>query len=109
MPDLVELAGRLNFDEERNSHVQTSTLSGSEIQAGEPLYYSISKISDEVQKIYLSESEVFKQGISYDINPLIYYRIKRPAKNLDELPEIDLSKFYKQSSDDSQNIKFSVK
>ena len=34
----------------------------------------------------------------YDINPLIYYRVRRPLKQGVNLPVIDLKKFYQESS-----------
>jgi hypothetical protein len=45
----------------------------------------------------------------YNMNPLIYYRIAKPVKDLSSLPLIDLGKFYQRSSSDKEYIKFSLK
>ena len=36
------------------------------------------------------------------MNPLIFYRISKPAKNLDKLPLINLASYFKQKADDEQ-------
>mmetsp|Transcript_18316 Transcript_18316/g.24457 ORF Transcript_18316/g.24457 Transcript_18316/m.24457 type:complete len:253 (-) Transcript_18316:1309-2067(-) len=43
------------------------------------------------------------------MNPLIFYRVRHPAKELSSLPLIQLNKFYDQSKSESEQIVFSVK
>lgn len=58
-----------------------------------PRYFSFSKINGDNQKVDLSEKSIMLPNI-YDINPLIYYRIKRPLKQRARLPFMDLKKYY---------------
>lgn len=43
------------------------------------------------------------------MNPLIFYRVTRPAKDISKLPLIKLDKFYEQSAADEEQICFTVK
>jgi hypothetical protein len=46
----------------------------------------------------LSESG-FHQSSIYDINPLLYYRIKKPLKEGARLPMLDSKDFFKETAD----------
>ena len=72
------------------------------------MYYSFSLISEEEQRAYATEEEVLQGGQVFDTNPLIYYRVKRPATNLEKLPLIDPSKYFKQQ-EDCEQIKFQIR
>ena len=43
------------------------------------------------------------------MNPLIFYRIATPAKDLTKLPSIGLTRFYSQSGNEEETIRFTVK
>lgn len=45
----------------------------------------------------------------FNLNPLIYYRVARPVKDLSVLPLIDLNKFYDRAGGENEQNKFSVK
>jgi hypothetical protein len=66
-------------------------------------YFSYSKINGDEQKVNLCESEFMNPSI-FDINPLVYYRIKKPLKEGARLPIIDLSDFYNESADHGINF-----
>ena len=56
------------------------------------------KINGDQQQVDLSE-KAFREPNAFDINPLIYYRLSKPLKADAELPELDLSLFYKETAD----------
>lgn len=43
------------------------------------------------------------------MNPLIFYRVTKPAKDIGKLPLIKLDKFYEQSAADEEQICFTAK
>jgi len=51
-------------------------------------------ISEAEQKIFAKESEVFSGDQAWDMNPVIYYRIKKPVNNLESLPILNLAEHY---------------
>lgn len=66
-------------------------------------------MEDSEQKIYLSESEVFETNHPFDINPLIYYRVKPGFHALvEQLPLIELKDIYGEPLNNSQ-VHFTVK
>jgi hypothetical protein len=60
-------------------------------------YFAFTKINGDEVKFNLSEKAILQPNI-YDINPLIYYRIKRPLKKSSKLPMLDLKQYYKESA-----------
>lgn len=54
----------------------------------------MSKISGKEQIAYLTEDQVASPSHPYRMNPLIFYRISKPCKDITKLPTINLSKFY---------------
>ena len=46
-------------------------------------------------------------GQPFDMNPLIFFRVTKPAKHLEKLPMLNLSEYYKQRPDQEQ-IAFSI-
>lgn len=75
--------------------------------ASKPLYYSYSTISGADQRIYATEDEAKSGDQAWDLNPVIYYRIKCPTQTLDLLPKIDLAKNFKQA-EESESISFTI-
>ena len=61
-------------------------------------YFSFSKINGDEQKVNLCEAEFMKPSI-FDINPLVYYRIKKPLKAGARLPRLDSINFFNESAD----------
>jgi hypothetical protein len=66
------------------------------------MYCSVAKINEKEQRVYLCESEVAQKDSPYRCNPLIFYRIAAPAKDISKLPLINLTKFYEQSKADDE-------
>ncbi|CDW84904.1 hect e3 ubiquitin [Stylonychia lemnae] len=97
LPDLNDLAKEL-IDQESTDTTHDGLQCNLTLQ---PLngvrYFSFSKINGDNQKVDLCET-AFMQPNSFDINPLIYYRIKKPLKKGARLPIIDLKQYYKESS-----------
>lgn len=110
LPKVDELLKSLEFVDtaEVKYHSEKSTLSDTQIPSNEPIYCSVSEINGELKKVFLSEKEVSQEGLSYDLNPLIYYRLNSAIKDYAKLPKIDLSTFFSRSEDNRQ-IKFTVK
>ena len=78
IPDLIQLSKDL-IDEVATSHGDIECeITKKPIDTG-VRYFSYSKINGDEQKLNLCESEFMNPSI-FDINPLIYYRIKKPLK-----------------------------
>lgn len=58
-------------------------------------------IDGEEKKVYATEAEALSGGQPWDLNPTIYYRVKKPIKELEKLPSIDLTKLFNQSEEKS--------
>jgi hypothetical protein len=110
LPGVEELLKSLEFIDTASQkyHSEKSTLSDMQIPSNEPLYCSVSEIDGELKKVFLSEKEVSQEGLSFDLNPLIYYRLNSAIKDYAKLPKIELSTFFSRS-EDSRQIKFIVK
>jgi hypothetical protein len=61
----------------------TSLQTSPEILSSEPLYFSNSSISKRSQKVIVSYEKVRAGNQTWDLNPLIFYRVKKPIENLD--------------------------
>ena len=103
LPKLEQFIGELDFDAAAAEHQSKSTNKDESIPSTSPLYYSFSKISGADLKIYATETEAFSGDQPWDMNPVIFYRVKKPAKALEKLPLIDLSKHFDQS-EESENV-----
>ena len=68
----------------------------------------MTRINGKESHVYLTESEVFDSSNPHLMNPLIFYRVKHPTKNMSCLPLISMRKFYEQSTTDDQ-IEFTIK
>ena len=67
-------------------------------------------IDEKTKKFYLKETDVFSlETTTMNMNPLIFYRVKQPAVDLDKLPVIKLDKFYDREMPAGKQIKFTVK
>lgn len=66
--------------------------------SGPVRYVAVSKINGDELSVNLSENAFLNPSI-YDLNPLIYYRLRRPLKEDAELPLLDPAIFYKESAD----------
>ena len=101
LPDLNQIIPQMQFSDAEWATAYNTTNDGQKIATGSPMYYS-SKISDQEQKIYASEAEVKVGEQSWDLNPLIFYRVKKPSDQVGLLPLIDLAQNFKQSEQNSQ-------
>lgn len=97
----------MQFDAAATEHTNKTTKAGDTIAAVSPLYYSFSMINEREQKIFATETEVKSGDQVWDMNPLIFYRVKKPAKAIERLPMIDLSKHFKQATE-NESISFVV-
>ena len=98
LPDLTDLLSKIGVDEAAETHGDfKSNRSGEALGKDRPMYLSFTKIEGKDQKVYLSEAEVGQGDSPYRANPLIFYRVSRPAQDLSKLPLISLTKFYEQS------------
>ena len=52
-------------------------------------------------EIFATEEEVFEGGQPWDMNPVIFYRVKSPVTDLSSLPTIDLLKHFTQKEQQS--------
>lgn len=59
-------------------------------------------ISSSNQQIQATEAEVFKGDKPWDMNPLIFYRIKSPASGLENLPVLDPYDHFEQAEGNEQ-------
>ena len=100
LPDLAEILEKIKIDEAAITHGSevTSSNTAESFSSDEPLYCSITKDGKNQKHVYLKEGEVFSDNTPQWMNPLILYRVKRPAKDLSKLPVIPLAKFYQQSN-----------
>ena len=73
-----------------------TTAKSEEISHDQPLYYSYTNIDDREQRIYATEDEVRRGDQIWDLNPLIFYRLSKPVRNLDKLPIIEIKEVYNQ-------------
>lgn len=89
----------LQFDNEAALHEVKTSSTDSDMPASSPLYYSYSMINDSEKKVYATEEEALSGGQSWDLNPIIYYRVKKPLKEMAKLPMIDLSKHFEQAQE----------
>ena len=71
-------------------------------KTNKPQYYTRSAIAGEVVEVYATEDEAFAGGQDWDLDPVVYYRVKWPIKNLEMLPAFDYDAlFEKHESEDS--------
>ena len=72
------------------------TSTGESVSATEPLYIAkyITNEADREKIIVATESEVLQSGQTWDMTPLIFYRVARPAFDLNALPCLDLDLYY---------------
>ena len=73
----------------------TSSLSESKIDVA--CYSALTKINTTEQEVNLALAELL-ECTSFDLNPLIYFRLARPLEKDCKLPQLDLKSFYKTSS-----------
>lgn len=108
MPDLHALADQVEFDEAAESHSQKRTNDGELESARSPLYYSCSDVDGIEQRVYASESEALQGGQSWDLNPVVYYRLNKPVKSTDCLPKFELDQLFARSEQDDAQISYTI-
>ena len=92
------------------------TTTGEHIEANSPLYYSKCSVGEEETTIVATEQEVMEGGQSWDMTPLIFYRVSKPAKALHTLPCLDLDLFYSRINNEAgealdleERVSFTIK
>ena len=73
------------------------------------MYYSYSTISEKEAKVYATKDDVWGGDQQWDLNPLIFYRLKKPVADLSMLPQINLGKFFYQNESRARQIFIIVK
>ena len=110
LPDLTETLEKIGVDEAAETHADIkSKISGESFTKDEPVYCSVAMLDGKEQRVYLKEAECLSDDSTFKMNPLIFYRVVKPAKNIAKLPVISLSKLYKQSGAEEEQIKLTVK
>jgi len=61
-------------------------------------------IDGKEHKYVASETEAFEGGQEWDLNPVIYYRLKKPIQAIESLPVIDIDKLFTKSEDSDSQI-----
>ena len=72
-----------------------------------PLYVAKSLISGEETLVFATEAEAMDGCQSWDMNPVIYYRLKKPVEDLTNLPAIDLKEHFAQR-DTAEQVSFTI-
>ena len=75
--------------------------------SSQPIYYAKTTINGKVKEIFATEAEVLEGAQSWDLNPLIFYRIRCPAFGIENLPAITPEEHFKRL-DGNQKIGFSI-
>jgi hypothetical protein len=103
LPDLSKLAQDLLDDSPAANHSSVSC-DHTHTPIDCPVRYSCTtRLNGEEQLINMSETS-FHQVTAFDLNPNIFYRIRRPLKEDASLPLIDPAVFYKQTVDHGIDI-----
>lgn len=101
LPDLLALQEEIKEEPDAAEHSSKLTNGDAALAADKPLYYAVSLIDGVTSKVYATEEEAFKGGQDWDLNPVVYYRVKKPVEGLGVLPAIDIAKLYERETDDS--------
>ena len=72
-----------------------------------PLYVAKSLISGEETLVFATEAEALDGSQAWDMNPVIYYRLKSPVQELANLPAINLKEHFNQR-DAPEQVSFTV-
>ena len=107
LPDLNQLMPQMQFADGEWDNAYLTTNNGDKFAANSPLYYSFSTINEGEQKIFATEAEAKSGDQVWDLNPLIFFRIKKPTNSLDKLPQIDLTRHFTQAKTSSQ-VSFTI-
>ena len=78
LPDLDDVLKKIGTEEEARSHGDLKGMPN-QVSADSPLYCSVAKISGKNQRKYLTEDEALDPNNPWVMNPLILYRVKKPA------------------------------
>ena len=74
----------------------------------QPIYLSKSIINGQEQQVWASKAEAFEGGQQWDMNPVIFYRIKSPAQGTENLPVFELADHFQRKAEKEQ-ISFTIK
>jgi hypothetical protein len=103
LPDLTKLAQDILDDSGAANH-SSVTCDHAHGPIDSPVRYSCTtRLNGEEQQINISETS-FHQVTAFDLNPHIFYRLRRPLKQDATLPLIDPAVFYKQTGDHGIDI-----
>ena len=107
LPDLQEIVKQLTFDAEATHHSTKSSYANASISRAHPIYLSRALVSEQETQVCATEAEAFKGDRPWDMNPVIFYRVKSPATGLENLPVLDLFDHFAQKEEREQ-ISFTV-
>ena len=108
LPNFASMLEDLEFAAAATEHAQKTSNSEASISSSDPLYYSYHTINEQEQKIFATESEAMSGEETWDLNPTIFYRVKKPISSIDKLPLIDLTKHFKQA-ETNESMSFLVR
>ena len=78
------------------------------IAADKPLYYGFCLIGGVERKIYATEEEALKGGQDWDLEPIVYYRVKKPVSNIQQLPALNIDELFEKDEEENSQIAFTV-
>ena len=105
LPDLAKLLPEVQMVDDAMNHESQTTNTGSNIPADRPLYYAFS----EEHKVIATDCEAFDGDQPWDLNPVVYYRLKKPVQKIDKLPMILLKDLFEVADQEDAQISFVVK
>lgn len=98
---------QLAFDAEATHHQEKSSYASASIKRDQPIYLSKALISGSDEQICATEAEAFKGDRPWDMNPVIFYRVKSPATGLENLPVLNPDDHFEQKDERAQ-ISFTI-
>jgi len=107
LPDLTVLQASLVFAQDAVCHTQKTTLRDESVEAAAPLYYAFHKINGEERQVFATEQQALAGGQPWDLDPVVYYRVRKPVQNIEALPLIELSRLFEQS-DEKSLVSFTI-
>ena len=106
LPDLAETPVEHSGAAE---HTSKTTNSNVVIDSASPLYYSFTSMGGfNEKKVYATEKEALAGGQDWDVNPVVYYRVKKPVTSLENLPVLNMDTLYERQESEDSKIVFTI-
>lgn len=85
-----------------------TTLTNEPLSSGSHLYYAKYIIDGQVKEIVSNYAEVRQGGMSFDVEPILFYVLKGPIIDHTTLPVIDNEAVFYRSENENESLRFSV-